>query len=422
MKGINKRFLFTAIIILSAITGALYGQPQPGDVYKEYIWTTINVQGKEKHFRVGGKLDYRNTPENFNELIDKDGWIRFPYILNLKNAVRAEIQIEKNLCHEGTRGLSINFNENGWFRFPESDSIPYPQWNYLHHTYPVAEIPLNSLKKSGNLFMLQVDSIQEWNWPQNLVYGLILRIYYDKSIGPPDVRWITPRARSTISGNVVFEIKEGDIRIYNVDFIGNYEDINYEGDGIYHRWHYHYYYGKIMHNIGSVSEPPFKVTWNTDWIPDQEHPITIGAVVSFDDDYKFFMRPLRDLRLERDYHVMLIKPFDQPENWTTRADHFSEKIFINRDPVEAMACQLVWTSWSPCYGNGLYVNDYVVFTREGPCYDYFFHRVDVRNPEFLKKGENIITTGKTPLDHTGNMVHGMDIQWPGIMVLIQYKK
>ena len=68
------------------------------------------MEGKEKHFRVGGKLDYRNTPENFNELIDKYGWISFPYILNLKNAVRAEIQIEKNLCHEGTRGLSINFN------------------------------------------------------------------------------------------------------------------------------------------------------------------------------------------------------------------------------------------------------------------------------------------------------------------------
>ncbi len=31
----------------------------------------------------------------------------------------------------------------------------------------------------------------------------------------------------------------------------------------------------------------------------------------------------------------------------------------------------------------------------------------------------VLTTGKPPLID-GNMVHGMEVNWPGIMVLIQY--
>ena len=197
MKG--TKILICIILGMASLNGMpslvskAVAQPKPGELFKEYVWTTQDVAGTEKHFRVGGRLDYRNTPENFNEQIGKDGWIKFPYILDLKKAIRAEIQIEKNLCHEGTTGLAINFNDNGWLTFPESDSIPSPQRNYLHHIYPVASIPLNALKTTYNTFMLKVDPEQQWDWPQNLVYGIILRIYYDKEVYRPNVRWKSPR-------------------------------------------------------------------------------------------------------------------------------------------------------------------------------------------------------------------------------------
>ena len=71
--------------------------------------------------------------------------------------------------------------------------------------------------------------------------------------------------------------------------------------------------------------------------------------------------------------------------------------------------------------NGLYVNDNKVFDKEGPNYQYFSHRIQIDDPSALIAGENKIKTGKTPL-YDGKMVHGMEVEWPGIMLLVKYDK
>jgi len=47
--------------------------------------------------------------------------------------------------------------------------------------------------------------------------------------------------------------------------------------------------------------------------------------------------------------------------------------------------------------------------------------VPVRDLSALKPGENVLKTGPTP-KHKGQTVHGMEVNWPGIMVLIQYER
>jgi hypothetical protein len=70
---------------------------------------------------------------------------------------------------------------------------------------------------------------------------------------------------------------------------------------------------------------------------------------------------------------------------------------------------------------GLYLNERRVFEREGPRYAYYAHRVPLVDLEALRPGENVLKTGMTPR-HDGQMVHGMELNWPGIMVLIQYRE
>ena len=70
---------------------------------------------------------------------------------------------------------------------------------------------------------------------------------------------------------------------------------------------------------------------------------------------------------------------------------------------------------------GVYVNRQKVLDREGPRYAYYVHRVPLKDLSVLRAGENILRTGKTP-KYKGKMVHGMEVNWPGIMVLIQYGK
>ena len=89
------------------------------------------------------------------------------------------------------------------------------------------------------------------------------------------------------------------------------------------------------------------------------------------------------------------------------------------DLSKAVAAQLVWSSWSPGYMRGISINGAKVFDTEGPRYQYYFHRVTVGDLSVFKPGVNTLTTGKTPLID-GQMVHGMEVNWPGIMVLIQY--
>jgi hypothetical protein len=53
---------------------------------------------------------------------------------------------------------------------------------------------------------------------------------------------------------------------------------------------------------------------------------------------------------------------------------------------------------------GISINGTRVFDREGPNYQTYYHRVTLTDVSMFK------------------MVHGMEVNWPGIMVLIRYQK
>jgi hypothetical protein len=88
---------------------------------------------------------------------------------------------------------------------------------------------------------------------------------------------------------------------------------------------------------------------------------------------------------------------------------------------KVIAAQLVWVSWSPGYMAGMLINDRKVFDHEGPHYAHFLHRVPLGDLAVLQPGENSLKTALTP-KRDGKMVHGMEVNWPGVMVLIQYRR
>jgi hypothetical protein len=117
--------------------------------------------------------------------------------------------------------------------------------------------------------------------------------------------------------------------------------------------------------------------------------------------------------------VELCKPYDIPQKWVTRSGEKTESFDVHGDLSNAVAAQLVWSSWSPGYMNGILINGKKVFEQEGPRYQTYYHRVTLKDVSMFKSGRNVLTTGKTP-KYNGKMVHGMEVNWPGIMVLIQY--
>ena len=414
----NLLALFAMITLFPAFT-----QPKPGDTFREYKWIPSLVEAENgKFLRVGGRLDYNTNKKHFPAHHHDHGYIEIHEYVDLDRAIKAEVLVEKIGSHDGTKGLAISINKNPFVTFPIPEDIPAPQASYMHHIYPTIEIPLNYLKEGyGNSFKLIVDSIHHWNWPQNLIHGVILRVYYPSDLlNKSKFNLIGVSDGVGIEEVVTLGIDQVDRSIRKVDYMAWYKGVNWEGDGIYQQWHYHYLRGEMKHHIGTSRSYPYQVEWNTSWIPDQNKEIKIAAWVTDNTGLTYFTESVNDLILDRSYNVALCKPYDQPKNWVTRAGEFKSKVDIKGKTKEIKAAKILWTSWSPCYSNGIYINDVKVFDKEGPCYDYMAHEITLDDLSMLKHGTNIIKTGKEPL-HDGQMVHGMEVQWPGIMLLLKYK-
>ncbi len=409
------KILSMAIFILVAGIESISAKPEPGDVFREYYWHSPSSDA-DYGLRVS---DLGNYEKGYG-----GGTITLRHVFDLEHAVKAELIIEKIQSHYGTKELEISINDNEWTPVPETESIQYPQWEYMHHTYPVMEIPLSWLSDSTeNGFKMKVSPEQPFRWPQHLINGVHFRIYYDAEIkSHPTGQILEPLQNSALGDSVLFaaEASAPDGEIAQVDFIGLYEDVNYEGDGIYYQWHYHYYHGKITHHIGTASEAPYQVTWDTSWIPDQEQPMQVSARIIDDTDMIFMTQPVTNLILGREHvSVELCKPYNVSSRWTTRDYGKGESFDITGNLDDIVAARLVWTSWCPGYMNGIYINNVKVFDKEGPLYKYYFHRVTLDSLSVLYQGENKLITGyKKTLN--GEQIHGMEVQWPGIMVLVKY--
>ena len=401
----------------------LMAEPTPGDLFREYTFTSstgdaggaIRVGGKKgvSYPDRGSDHDYVNTP------------IRFPHEVDLKHAIKAEVVVEKILSHNGTHGLAIQFNDGDWIELPSPESIPRPRRDYYHHACITVPISLDQLHADdSNRFRLRVDPEQGWNWPQHLVYGVHLRIYYDSLQLSPVTATITTSDQESTKNELIplsIRLQDRPRRINRVEYVAQYEDVNWPGDGKYRRWQYFYYHGHLIHHLGTAINWPYQIQWDTSWVPDQTQKIEVAARV-IDDTGLIYMTPaLSDLTLRRDgYSVELCKPIDTPDNWVTRNKSYQQRLVIRGDLQQATSAILCWSSWSPGYMNGVSINGHQVIDKEGPKYRYFDHRVPIEDLTILKQGENTIETGKTPL-HDGKMVHGMEVNWPGMQLLIRYR-
>ncbi len=351
-----------------------------------------------------------------------DGYLLLDHDVDLHKAIRAEVVFEMVQSHEDTKGLAISINRQESIQVADLSTLPRPQSAYMLHTFPRVEVPLEHLKGGReNRFKLEVDTMQKWNWPQHIFYGIIFRIYYeDDKITPTDLSiqgindddWIGLRRKISIADT-------SEHRIYRVDYQGLYEDFDWDGNGVYREWQGHTHRGILRNHIGHSITSPFAVDWETEWLPDQPKPMQLMARIEFEDGIVLMTKAVKGLQLARSYAVELCKPYHQPENWVTRSDTFQAHFAAHGNLAHAESYQVAWRSWSPCYGRGVWINDQKIWDREDPCYGYAEHLIEVNDIAGLTYGENTITTGKTPLID-GKMVHGMEVQYPGIMVKVRY--
>lgn len=410
----NKVVLLSLALFLSL---PLLAQWEPGAVYREYLWVT--PEEGEAFLRVGGRYGYALNPGKLPPTLQEGDELILPEVINLKDVVRAEVSLEKVLSHEDSRKLTIAINGHPPIPVPEPEWIPEPQTEYMYHTDLTVGIPLEQLQDGKPIrFRLSLDSTQRWNWPQNLLYGLTFRLYLAPAAAPPKLAPV-PKA---IPAESYLRMASPTMAI-RAEYILVGKEADWSGRGHLDRKHWQTHRGEPHHIIGASEQAAsgFAVKWNTEWLPDQEN-FGVQARLRYPDGTYRVTPVVEGLELaSRPYRVKIYAPEPAPRNWVTRSGEFQQIVQIPDSVQYATSFQLLWTSWSPCYSNGLLLNSHLIWSRTDDCYVVATHAPVFKKLalKYLEIGENVISTALTPLV-SGHMVHGMEVQWPGVQMKVRY--
>jgi hypothetical protein len=83
---------------------------------------------------------------------------------------------------------------------------------------------------------------------QNMVYGMVVRVYYKNAVLPYTVEISSHKSGDIIEEETTLKVPMNN-RISKVEFIGLMDNISYEGDGKYYQWHYNYHRGELVNHI-----------------------------------------------------------------------------------------------------------------------------------------------------------------------------
>ena len=404
--------MFIVILVMGPWVCA---EPGPGDIFREYKW------------RPDGKWQRVTGPDTTEERAKKHlpNPVNTVVIDDLDGALKAEAYIEMLLCHGGTVGKRVRVNANPWILIPESSLIPGragqgpPDSEYQYMRYPCVPVPLKHMRPGNNTFEFTCSrgtSLGGW-WPQWILYGVTFRVYYDSSKPHPTGRITEPGRGSTIGESAVLEANAtGPHPVKQVDFIGLYEDFNWEGDGNYRQWHYRYLYNEIKSHIGTATNKPYKVTWDNSWVPTQDRPMKIMARIVDAAGMCYMTSAVENIHLVRDKTIRMYKPYNVPKRWSTRVGNTHKcKTDVNDDLSKAVAAKIIMSTWNGVAADEIGINDKKVVTNVGKNHDLSYDEFEVPL-NLIRPGTNTLYT------HSSTTHHGIEVQWPGMVLIVKYNK
>ncbi|OPZ17482.1 MAG: hypothetical protein BWZ10_01195 [candidate division BRC1 bacterium ADurb.BinA364] len=387
--------------------------PEPRDVFREYAW---RPEGKWQRITWPDVEEPRaraHLPNAVNTITIGD----------LDQAIEAEACVELLLCHGGTVGKKMRVNGHEWIDIPESPLIPgdrgrggSPPAEYQTMRYPLVPIPLEQLIEGPNTFEFTVGpgtNLGKW-WPQNILYGVVFRIYYGPEKKAIQGRIVSPAPGAALGDKPEIVVETDDpAAVARVDVIGKYKDFDWEGDGEFRQWHYRFLYGEIQSHIGSAFQAPFRVEWNTDWIPSQPEPFELAARVIDGDGLCSITPAVGGLSFKRSFSVRMGETFDVPPRWSTRAGKTQQcKTLVTGGLSQAIEAKIVMCTWNGDGAEAIGVNGEKLVDKVGLNHDLSYDEIPVPVEKILP-GENTLYT------YSGTEHHGIEVQWPGMVLLIR---
>jgi hypothetical protein len=418
--GLMLRHL--APFLLCCAASLLRADPRPGDVFREYHYTAETII----------EFDPGSKQQNPKALLRRSisGRERSVDIWDLEDAERAEVSLEFWGGHPGTSGQEFRVNGGDFLAIPQiagTAGDPRCYFRTLPGTIAVP-LPLNSLKMGRNVFEFRAGPqvCHSIDWGIYKVYAFTVRIYYNSRKARPDGRIVSPRAGAAFgeapiveaeaSGSPAapgkLEFTPGGVR--RVEFIGLYEDFNWEGDGLFRRWHYQTDQGVMQRHIGTVSSPPYQVKWDTTWLPDQPAPVQIAARITTVHGLIYMTPAVEANFVRKGRSVRLYRAHEIPEVFGVRiGKRMTCPINIPDSLAKATAARLTLSTWAGNHADEFGINGQKIATRVGRD-DYYSYDSINFDPRILKRGENEFHVFSATKEHT------VEINWPGPAILIAF--
>ena len=401
-----------------------------GSVFREYTYFGPDAPGHGQLWPVkieevdpGSKFSSKEIPTVEDRVVRA----RSPRILNMvkADANYAELLLELTNCHIGTPGwYTYNHKEKSrsWLPLPREVGTPGPPELYHHTILGSRDEPLNLdwIVEGENIFQFTAGPQMKYSWDFGCfwVYDFTVRMYYPRKAYHPSVEIVNISDGDNIGEGqeIVVEATPGSAAIKKVDVFAFNDGFNESGSGFTREWHGQLRYGIPYLHVGSISVSPYKIKWNTEWIPDQKLPVRLVARVVDEDGWNSVSQIIEDLHFNRNERsVKRFQAMSVPERFSVMNGQEKQCEFFVDSPVEnaKKAVIMVNTSFGSEALECVCLNDVEIGSKFGRQNRYGTDTLDV-DISILKKGKNmfIIKGSKTN--------HGPEFDWPGPSLFIEY--
>jgi len=408
----QNRSLVVALLV-AAFVSAVYclAEPVPGDCFREFVYAHRFGEIDPNSTRPGQQTDDMRAGARRERALE---------IPSLGRATRAEVSVSYWGGHIGTSGQKFRINGGEWIDIPQPKNAPTPVQCYYRTILGRAtvEVPLEQLKAGRNLFQFTAGPqvCYSFNWGFFWVYEFTVRLYYKPPKEELPGRVTSPADGAPIgeSPRLVVQAKRTATPITQVDFIGEYEDYNWEGDGVYRQWHYVVQRGQLRRHLGTAVQEPFEATWDTTWVPDQNQPVRIAARITDADGLIYMTTPVSVTFKRQGRSVRLWKASEVPQAFGVRVGNRKEcKIVVEGDLSKVRAARLVLSTWSAAHAEEIGLNGEKLVDRVGLVHNYSFDSIPVPKG-LLRTGSNIFHVFSNTKEHAA------EINWPGPALLVEY--
>ncbi len=378
-----------------------------------------------KRFRVNSPEASIHPDFMFRSEARENGMMQILIDENLREVDRAFLYAELWGGHPGTENKRVSINGRNTYQIPETGTA----YENCSHSYPIIPLKISDLVNGYNAIQFACDKGKSF-WGHFIVDNacLVMILKNDhpdlKRLGLtdfyPQIIISENPNNETIKVNLSCPSSFMET-ISEVYYFGHYNSYDENGNCQTDDWHGFTKDRIPTANIGTITEPPFEISWDISMIPDQ-NDIAISALIKFKEIQSIsclISSPDKLKTPNRGNLINLYSSNNLPKPFWSRANNKKTcniELDIKSDQIEKAEMHVVlWDGGQGTIGEPFKLNDFPISVTGNGRHDVLYRIVDI-DPKLLRKGSNEISL-LSDTDH-----HGIEILLPGPALMIRRKQ